>query len=145
MPNELFQTGEEFYQKRTYLPADAQTSQVQFTLYNNSNDSLDDTSLIGQVTEPNMNREAADMDTVQITPSLNGNGNFQVVFEDQIFDVSNATMTVDSFVTIVNFQSSVAGDSSASDNLLFAGFLDQDYPLDKIDSFTLRNSGIAID
>lgn len=147
MADELFQTGEEFIVRRTFGPSDVSTTQVELTLYNDATDALVDDSLIGDVTtEPGtITRQTVDLDSAQISYTLNGNGNFQAEFEDQVFDTTGITADVDAYATIVNFQSSVAGDGSASDNLFFAGLLDQTYDLSIIDQFTLRGTGIAID
>jgi len=147
MANELFQTGEEFLLKKVFLPSNASTSTIEVTLYDDGADALTDSSLIGDLTtEPSgIVRQTIDLDTTQITPSLNGSGNYQVLFEDQIFDVETVSGNVDAFVIIANFQSDVAGDSSATNNMIFAGLLDKDYDLSIIDEFTLRNAGIAID
>jgi len=146
MANELFQTGEEFVQKRTFRPSDVSTTQIEVTLYNDTTDALVDGSLIGDLTtEPGgITRQTVDLDTAQITPSLNASNNYQVEFDDQTFNTEGISDDVDAYVTIVNFQSEVAGDGSPANNLFFAGLLDQTYDLSIIDEFVLRGIGIAI-
>lgn len=147
MADELFQTGEEFIVRRTFSPSVISTTQVEVTLYNNNTDGLTDSSSIGDITtEPGtITRQTVDLDTAQISYTLNTSSNFQAEFEDQVFDTTGINDDVDAFATIVNFQSSVAGDGSPADNLFFAGLLDQTYDLSIIDQFTLRGTGIAID
>lgn len=149
MANELFQTGEEFHIRRTYRTDTVNlNASVLFTLYNQSTDNLSDTSLISDLTsEPTGSafaRQSLDLDTSSITVSLSS-GNFQAQFDDVVFDTSDSSASVDAYMTIVQFESTVAGDSSVSENLFFAGNLDQTYDLGQIDQFTLQETGIAID
>jgi len=149
MANELFQTGEEFHIRRTYRNDTVNLNQgVLFTLYNQSTDNLGDASLIADLTsEPTgsaFSRQSLDLDTSSITVSLSS-GNFQAQFDDVVFDTTDSSASVDAYMTIVQFESSVAGDSSISENLFFAGNLDQTYDLSQIDEFTLQETGIALD
>lgn len=150
MADELFQTGEEFFIKRTYRTdlVDPDVD-LEVSLYNQSTDELEDDSPSSDVTtEPVgslFERQTVSMDSVEIEVELNSNGNYQAEFEEQVFDVSDSTQDVDAFVVFVYYESDVMGDTETSENLFFAGNLDQTYQLEQIDEFALRGSGVAID
>lgn len=150
MANELFETGEEFA-----IRGIAQDSSLNFnptielTLYNQTTDALDDDSVPSDIqTEPqgsNYTRQTVELDTAEITTEQNSNTNYQFVFEDQTLITDDSTASVDAYITIVEFQSNLRGDSSPDKHLFFAGNLDQEYDLGQIDEFVLRGTGIALD
>ena len=150
MANELFQTGEEFVIRSSIQDSTLSfDTDLEISLYNDATDGLgDDSGPADVTTEPTGDGYARDtitLDSAEITTELNADGNFQFEFEDQVFDVEDSTQDVDAYVVFVNFESDVAGDTEISENLYFAGLLDQEYDLGQIDEFVLRGTGLALD
>lgn len=121
MANFWTDIGEEAY---TEIALDGKTFKV--GLFNQSTDSLGDTSVLGDLTtEPggsNYSRQSTTITTLEVNTGEFG-------FEsdsDLTFDVSNSSQTVDHAIFVLNFQSdSVAGDGSATDHLVAVAALDQ--------------------
>jgi len=62
------------------------------------------------------------------------------------FDVSDSSATVDAAFVVVNFQSdSVAGDGSATDNLIAAGDLSQTRDLSSVDTLNIPAGDLTIE
>lgn len=105
-------------------------------LYNDSTDSLSDTSDVADITtEPAGSAYSRQSDAAtDFTASLSG-GDIQIAGTTQTFDVSDSTQTVDSVFVVVNFTSDiVSSDGSATDHLYYTNALDQSYDLSQFDS-----------
>lgn len=147
----FFQTGEEFYTRRANRSDTLNfDTGLEVGLYNQSVDQLVDDSVPADInTEPGgsaYTRQTPSLDSSAISLELNTSGNFQFTVSEQLFDLSDSTSTdeIDAFFVSVFFESSVAGDSSISENLYFAANLDQAYPLEFLDEFRLSQFGVAI-
>ena len=117
-------------------------------LYNDSTDSLSDTSdLADLTTEPSggsYSRQSLALDG-DVTMSKSG-GNWQVQQDTQkTFDTSDSSQTVDSWFYVVNFTSSEASDAGDTDHILIYGSLDSSYDLSSIDTFNLDDTGFNLD
>jgi len=129
---ELHQHGEEFMQD--LVISSGKTFDI--GLYNDSTDSLSDTSDVADITtEPAGAAYARQSDAASgFTASLSG-GDIQIEGTSQTFDVSDSTQTVDSVFVVVNYQSDVVtSDGSATDHLYYTNSLDQSYDLSQFDS-----------
>lgn len=129
---ELHQHGEEYMQDLVINSGDT----YDIGLYNDSTDSLSDTSDVGDITtEPAGSAYSRQSDAAtDFTASLSG-GDVQIAGTTQTFDVSDSTQTVDSVFVVVNFTSDlVSSDGSATDHLFFTNALDQSYDLSQFDS-----------
>lgn len=150
MANELFQTGEEFAIRGIIQDSSLSfDNTLEITLYNQTTDNLTDSASPSDITtEPvgsNFNRQTVTLDTAEVTYSQNQNSNFQFTFEDQTLITNDSTQNVDAYIVLVTFTSQVAGDSSDTKHLFYAGNLDQTYNLEQIDEFVLRDIGLALD
>ena len=149
MANELHQTGEEYVIKQVYRQDTvSDAASVSVGLYNDSTDALaDGDNLAAITTEPagaNYARQSASLDTSDFSVGQNADNNYEASMIDLTYDVTDSSQSVDAYFVVVNFQSSVAGDTAASDNLFWTGFLDQTYDLSSVDQFTLQGAGLAI-
>jgi len=81
-----------------------------------------------------------------VTTRLSG-GEFGIDNDSQLsFDVSDSNATVDAAFVVVNFQSdSVAGDGSATDNLIAAGDLSQSRDLSSVDTLNIPAGDLTIE
>lgn len=141
--------GEEFFWKLAFTPGEvSRPTNLKVILYDDSTDSLTETSDIGDVgTEPtdgNYQRQDIPFDVNTFTV-IEENADAVADMVDVIFDVINTTGDVDSWAVLGTFQSDRAGDSSANQHILFSGGLDQSYPLSKSDELTVENGGISLD
>jgi len=106
-------------------------------LYNDSTDSLSDTSDVGDITtEPAGSAYARQSDAAtDFTASLSG-GDIQIAGTTQTFDVSDSSQTVDSVFVVVNYASDVVSSDggTATDHLYYTNALDQSYDLSQFDS-----------
>jgi len=129
---ELHQHGEEFMQD--LVISSGKTFQI--GLYNDSTDTLSDTSDVADITtEPSGSAYSRQSDAASgFTASLSG-GDIQIAGNTQTFDVSDSSQTVDSVFVVVNYQSDVVtSDGSATDHLYYTNALDQSYDLSQFDS-----------
>lgn len=113
-------------------------------LYNDSTDALGETSTLSDITtEPTGGAYGRQSDTVT---SVQISGDFGVDNDNQIqFDTSDSSQTVDAAFLVVNFQSdTVAGDGSASDNLVGAGDLSQSRDLSNVDTLTISAGDLEV-
>lgn len=139
MVNLLTNVGEEWYTENNVNGAT-----VFVGLYNDTTDSLGETSVIGDITTipggASYSRQSDTVTTLQIS------GNFGFDNDSQIsFDTSDSTQTVDAAYIVVNFESdTVAGDSGASDNLVAAGDLSQSRNLSDIDTLNIAAGDLEI-
>ena len=145
----LHETGEEFIQKLVWTPSEiTRPSNLEVLLFDNSEDDLTDSSDVEDIeTEP------TDGNYTRQTVSFDSDG-FSILTEDSdsvadmidiTFDVINTTGDVDAFAVIGEFESDRAGDTEPQEHIIFAGGLDQSYPLDKSDELTVENGGISLD
>lgn len=124
----LHDTGEEWSQKVRYRQdkINSRDTQIEVGLYDDSTDSLTDSSDVGDIsTEPNDGnyaRQTPQLDGGDITLSYT-NGNVDA--ETSVtFDLTNTTGTADSVFVVINFQSDVVNsESSENDHLLFSAEL----------------------
>lgn len=112
-------------------------------LYDDSTDSLSDDSDESDITtEPS--GSAYSRQTISLPDDvsfgLNDSNNVYIEADDQTFDVSDSSQSVDSYFIVVSFQSSVVG-SETGDNphLLFNGSLNDTLDLSSWAEFTARN------
>jgi len=106
-------------------------------LYNDSTDTLSDSSDIGAITtEPSGSAYARQQDSAgDFTASLSG-GDVEMAGTTQTFDVSDSSQTVDSALAVVNYASDVvtSDGGTATDHLFYTNALDQSYDLSQFDS-----------
>lgn len=118
-------------------------SSLELGVYNDSNDSLTDSSDIGDIsTQPS--GAAYSTQTVSLPGDLtlqyNASNNYEKIFADQTYDTSDSTQTIDAYFAKINYQAD--GDGSATDHLYFTGILNQSFDLSGIDSFVVSGSGL---
>ena len=122
-------TGEEWAQKHTYRQdLITRGASVDVLLFDDSTDSLTDSSDVGDITtEPtsgNYARESLSLDGSDLSLDVTG-GNVRVQ-GGVSFDVTDTTATIDAYAIIVNFQSDVVNsEGSQNDHLLFSATLDE--------------------
>lgn len=130
---ELHQHGEEFMQD---LFIDSGVT-VSIGLYNDSTDSLSDTSDVGDITtEPSGSAYSRQSDAAgDFTASLES-GDVQIEGATNTFDVSDSSQDVDSVFTVISFDSDLVSsdDGTDTEHLIFTNALDQTYDLDQFDS-----------
>lgn len=105
-------------------------------LYNDSTDSLGDTSDISDIsTEPSGSAYSRQDDAAtDFTASLVSD-DVQMEGSTLTFDVSDSSQTVDSVFVVVNYTSDlISSDGSATDHLFYTNALDQSYDLDQFSS-----------
>jgi len=115
----LVNTGEEYVTK-----TDLQGDSIDIGLYNDATDGITDPdNLAAIMTEPGNGNYARQTDTVSVS-NINGAGNWGFENDNDVaFDFSDVQngdteeVTVDTGFFVVNFESTEAGDSGASDNL----------------------------
>jgi len=123
--------------------ADGET--VKVGLYEDATDALGESDNVSAVTtEPA--GSAYSRQSATVTTRLSG-GEFGIDTDSQLsFDVSDSNATVDAAFVVVNFQSdSVAGDGSATDNLIAAGDLSQSRDLSSIDTLNIPAGDLTIE
>jgi len=140
MVNVITNVGEEYLYENN---ADGET--VEVGLYEDATDALGESDNVSAVTtEPAGSAYSRQSDTV--TTRLSG-GEFGIDNDSQLsFDVSDSSATVDAAFIVVNFQSdSVAGDGSATDNLIAAGDLSQSRDLSSVDTLNIPAGDLTIE
>jgi len=140
MVNLITNIGEEYLYENN---ANGET--VTVGLYEDATDSLGETDNLSAITtEPTGSAYSRQSDTV--TTRINS-GEFGFDNDGQIsFDTSDSTQTVDAVFIVVNFQSdSVAGDGSATDNLVAAGDLSQSRDLSSVDTLNIPANDLTIE
>jgi len=139
MPNFVTNIGEEWY---TEAAVDGAT--VTVGLYNDSTDSLGDSSVLGDIsTEPTgaaYSRQSSAVTTGQISTDFGFDTD-----SDLTFDVSDSDQTVDHAFFVVDFQSDgVAGDGSANDHLVAIAELSQSRDLSGLNTLTISAGDLQI-
>jgi hypothetical protein len=140
MVNLITNVGEEYLYENN---ADGET--VKVGLYEDATDALGETDNLSAVTtEPAGSAYSRQSDTVTTRLSA---GEYGFDNDNQIsFDVSDSNASVDAAFVVVNFQSdSVAGDGSASDNLIAAGDLSQTRDLSSVDTLNIPAGDLNIE
>lgn len=143
--------GEEFETLSVWKPsAFTKPGTVEVGLYHDATDGISDPDDLGAITtEPSgasYSRQSVSIDSTDITISKDANGNWQALFKDITFDLSDSSQTVDGYFVVANFQASETGDSSAQDHLIFTGALDQEYNASNIGgTLTVQDAGRAAD
>ena len=149
MTTSLHDTGEEVIIRHFFEETVSKPGSVSVGLFSDSAAPLSDDSDMAQLAnEPQgsaYTSQTLNFGTSGFTAEDNTNENWQVVFSDLTFDVSDSSEAVDAYYVSITFESQDAGDSSAQEHLLFTGDLDQEYDLTAIDSFTLSGAGLEID
>lgn len=138
MVNLLTNVGEEWY---TDNNIDGAT--VIVGLYSDSSDALGEGDNLAAISsEPTGSNYSRQNDTVTSTQI---GSNYGIDSDGLItFDTSDSSVTVDAAFIVVNFQSSVAGDGSATDNLVAAGDLSQSRDLSQIDTVEIAAGDLEI-
>lgn len=139
MANFLSNIGEEWYTENGLNGAT-----VIVGLYNDSTDSLSDTSVLSDITtEPtgsNYARQSSTVTTKQISSDFGFDNDSQYSF-----DTSDSSQTVDHAFLVVNFQSdTVSGDSSANDHLVGVGALSQSRDLSQVDTLNINAGDLEV-
>ena len=135
----LVNTGEEYVVKN-----DLNGDSVDVGLYNDGTDGITDTdNLLAITTEPGNTNYSRPTDTVTVS-DVNGAGDWGFETDSNIqFDFSDVQpgdaedVTLDSGFFVVNFQSTEAGDGSASDNLFGTFALTQNRQPGEIDTLQI--------
>jgi hypothetical protein len=144
MTTGLHDSGEEYEQRVAGNDLSPVTS-AELTLFNDSNDSLSDSSDVSAITEPSggsFARQSAAFPG-DLTLSFNGSNNFQNTLADQTFDTSDSSLTVDSYAVVINYQQTA--DGSAADHLYFTGGLNQSFDLSGIDELVVSGAALILD
>lgn len=139
MVNLLTNRGEEWYTETNVNGAT-----VIVGLYEDATDTLGETStLSGITTEPagtSYSRQSSTVTTLQISGDFGFDND-----SDLVFDTSDSSQNVDAAFVVVNFQSdSVAGQTSANDNLVAAGDLSQSRDLSSVDQVTISAGDLEL-
>lgn len=117
---------------------------VKVGLYNDSTDAITDTDNLSAITtEPtgsNYARQSSTVTTKQISGDFGFDNDSKLTF-----DTSDSTQTVDGAFVVINFQSdTVAGDTSASDNLVGTAALSQSRNLSDIDTLEIAAGDLDV-
>lgn len=148
MGTQLHDTGEEVIIRDFFEESVSKPASVSVGLFSDGASTLSDNddlaALANEPTGSAYNPQTLSFGQTDFTAEDNTSGNWQVVFSDLTYDVSDSSESVDAYYVSINFQSNDTGDTSAQDHLLFTGDLDQTYDLTSIDSFTLSGAGLEI-
>ena len=111
-------------------------------LYNDSTDTIaDGDDLAAITTEPSDGNYVRQSITVE---TVNSGGNWTARNTSSFsFDTTNTTGTVDSYFVVANFQSTEAGDGSATDHLIATGALSQSRDLSQIDTLNIPSGSVG--
>jgi hypothetical protein len=146
MANQLFDLGEEFT-----LDNSVDGASVDVSLYNDNTDALADGADIADIsTEPDTTGAFA-RQSVTLSTSQNANNNYEAVVPDVTFDSSDVDQAVDSGFVVASFQSSIAGDSSATDHLFFSFAIEDsngnqtELNLTNFNDLTLSGQSLSLD
>ena len=130
--------GEEWYTDKSI---DGTT--VKVGLYNDSTDGLSDTSNVSDITTEPTGSAYSRQNSSIATKQISGDFGFDNISKLE-FDVSDSDQTVDHAFIIVNFQSSVEGQSSSNDNLVAIASLDQSRDLSGLSTLTISASDLQV-
>lgn len=139
MPNFITNIGEEWF-----VEAALNGESVDVGLFNNSTDSLSDTSTLSDITtEPGggaYSRQSTAVSTLAIGSDFGFDNDSQLQF-----DVSDSSNTVDHVFVVVNFQSDgVAGDGSATDHLVGIAALTQSRDISGLSTLTISAGDLEV-
>lgn len=147
MAQNLTDYGEEWKQRAA--AQDISPTSIDCGLYDDSTDALTDSADVGDITtEPSGSAYARQSVTVptNVTFSQDGSSNLQLDIDDQTFDTSDSSQTVDSYFLVVNFTATVvSADGSSTDHLVLTGSLSQSRNLSDIDNLQVNNMGGTLD
>ena len=132
MPDIVLDVGEEWV-----VENDVNGATVKVTLYSDSTDSITDTDNLSAIsTEPaggSFARQSTTVTSKQISGDFGFDNDSKLTF-----DMSDSSQTIDHALYVVNFQSnSVAGDESATDNLVAVASLTQSRDTSQFDTLEL--------
>lgn len=130
---ELHQHGEEFMQD-LFINSGVTVS---IGLYNDTTDSLTDTSDVGDITtEPSGAAYSRQSDAATDFSATLVSGDVQIAGTSNTFDVSDSTQDVDSVFTVISFDSDLVSSDAGIDteHLIFTNALDQTYDLSQFNS-----------
>lgn len=134
----LTDLGEEYYAKNDVGAADLDTG-----LYEDNTDTIGDTDDLAAIsTEPGGSAYARQNTPVTVA-DLSGDWGFDNDNEES-FDTSDSSQSVDGYFFVANFQASDTGDSSANDHLIATGALSQSRNLSDIDTLKISAGGIGV-
>jgi len=134
----LTDLGEEWYTKTN---ADGAT--LTLGLYNDGTDAISDTDDVAAITTEPSGSAYARQSTAVSAADLSGDWGFDNDNQEQ-FDTSDSTQTVDGYFLIATFQASDTGDGSAQDHLIATGALSQSRNLSDIDTLKISAGGIGV-
>lgn len=111
---------------------------VKIGLYNDSTDSLTDSSDVGAVTTEPAGASYSRQSTAAsgFTASLDASNDVNIAGTTETFDVSDSTQTVDSVFMVISFASDLVSSDAgtATNHLVFTNALDQSYDLSQFSS-----------
>lgn len=158
MTTQLHTTGEEFALDKLFREDTlGSVSEVSIGLYHDGEvsgdtddgDDLGDDATPDDIdTEPggsSYSRQTASFDSSDFDVQENGDGNYEVVITDQVYDTTDSSQDIDAYFVVVTFESDHEGDGSQNDNLYWTGNLDQLYDLNSVDEFTLSGAGLELE
>lgn len=121
----LTDIGEEALTKHWFEESITKPASMTVGLYNDGTDGLADSDDLADITtEPggaSYARQTATFGTTDWTAEDNASGNWQAILANQTWDVSDSSQSVDAYFFVINYTSSDAGDSGATDHV-FARF-----------------------
>jgi len=142
MASILTDLGEEYI-----ITEDLTTDSVAVGLYDDSVDNISDPDDLASITTEPRDGNYTRQSNVPVS-AVDISGNFGINNDGKVtFDLQDTTPDVDSYFFVANFNSSVAGDSSAQDHLILTGSLSQTYDLNSVDSLEIASgtAGVTID
>lgn len=142
----LHNSGEEAIIRHFFTEDITKPPSVTVGLYDDSTDSLSDSSDVGAITtEPSGSSYARQSVSFGSAMSAlaDSNTNWMTEFDDVVFDVSDSATTVDGVFIVITYQGS--SESSSSDHLLFTAGLSQSTDLSQINgTLTAQNVGMSL-
>ena len=141
----LHDYGEELMMRDFFAEDVTKPNTIDIGLYNDAaspvseSDDLD--ALSGEPTGSAYARQTLTIGSADMTIAENADANWQVNFEDVSFDVSDSTVTVDSYFVVVNYESTTAGDTEATDHLFSTASLESDADLSGLSTLTVDPAG----
>lgn len=149
MATQLHNTGEEVIIRDFFEESVDKPNSVSIGLFSDAASTLEDGDDVENLEEEpsgaEYGPETLAFGQTDFTAESNNQGNWQVVFTDITFDVSDSEEDVDAYYVSISFESEETNDDNPQEHLLFTGDLDQTYDLTAIDSFTLSGAGLEID
>lgn len=137
----LTDLGEEWYGETDI----SGVASVTLGLYNDSTDAISDTNDLSDIsTEPSGASYARQ--TMEISfEDLSGDWGFDNDNQES-FDTSDSSQTVDSYFLVANFQADDTSDGSATDHLIATGALSQSYDLSNVDTLNISagTAGVTV-